>query len=118
MKYVFILVAKNGAEPAYGTDEWKAYASEYGSFNEEAAQAGVLSGGNPVQPPETAKTVRVKGGKRILSDAPFAELKEQIIGYYVFECSDVDEVILWAEKIPVVARGFGAVEIRPAIDFS
>ena len=118
MKYVFMLVAEEGAEPAYGTDEWKTYAAGYGRFNEEAAKAGVLKGGDPIQPPENATTVRVNEGKKVLTDAPFAELKEPIIGYYVFECADLDEATVWAAKIPVVAHEFGAVEVRPVIDFS
>ena len=91
MNYTFILVAKAGAEPSYGTDEWKEYAAEYGKFNEEAAKAGVLKGGDPVQPPERATTDRVTGGEIKLHNGPFAELKEHILGWYVFECENLDD---------------------------
>jgi len=118
MKYVFILVAKSGTEPAFGTDEWKEYAAEYGRFNEDAAKAGVLQGGDPIQPPVSSTTVRVAGEGVKIVNAPFAELAEQIIGYYVFECADLNDATYWAAKIPVAARGIGAVEIRPVVDFS
>ncbi len=118
MRYVFILVAETGSEPAYGTKEWKDYAAEYGEFNEGSAHAGVLKGGDPVQPVEQATTVRVAINDVKLHSGPFAELKEQIIGWYVFECDDLDDAISWAAKVPVVARGIGAVEIRPVVNFS
>jgi len=118
MRYTFILVAKTGSEPAYGTEEWKKYAAEYGKFNEDAANAGVLKGGDPVQPIEQATTVRVTDNKVKLHNGPFAKLKEQIIGWYVFECGDLNDAISWAAKVPVAARGIGAVEIRPVVDFS
>ncbi len=62
--------------------------------------------------------MRVANNEVKLHDGPFAELKEQIIGWYVFECDDQNDAISWAAKIPVAARGVGAVEIRPVVDFS
>lgn len=117
MKYIFLLVAKENSEPTFGSDEWKEYAAEYGKFNEQAEKAGVLKGGEPVQPPKQATTVRVSNGKVTLHEGPFAKLKEQILGYYVFECENLDEATSWAAKVPVVARGIGAVEIRPVVTF-
>jgi len=118
MRYAFILVAKTGTEPGYGTEEWKKYATEYEIFNKDAARAGVLKGGDPVQSVEQATTVRVADNEIKLHNEPFAELKEQIIGWYVFECDDLDDAISWAAKVPIAVRGIGAVEIRPVMDFS
>jgi len=118
MKYTFFLAAEPDAEPAFGSEEWKKYAASYGAFNEEAGKAGVLKGGEPVQPPERATTVNVKSGQVKLHDGPFAETKEQIVGWYLVECDDLDEAVKWAAKVPLVVRGFGSIEIRPSIDFS
>jgi len=118
MKYTYFLVAKPGAEPAYGTDEWKSYAAEYGAWNEQAAKAGIHRGGEPTQPPEVAKTIRKEMGEVKLHDGPFAQTKEIIIGWYLVEVDDFDEAIKWASKMPLADRGFGAIEIRPTVDFS
>ncbi len=118
MKYMFILVAKPGAEPPFGSDDWQKYAAEYGVFNEQAAKAGVLKGGEPAQPPESATTVRVVDGQAQLKNGPFAQLKEHILGSYVFECDSIDDATAWAAKVPVAARGIGAVEVRPVVNFA
>jgi hypothetical protein len=73
--------------------------------------AGVLVDGGPLQPPSSATTVRVRDGEPLVTDGPFAELKEQIGGYYVLDCADLDEALRWAARIP--AARFGAIEVRP-----
>lgn len=118
MKYTFILAATTGAEPAYGSAEWKDYAAEYGAWNEQAAKAGIHRGGEPVQLPERATTVRKSGDDIKLHDGPFAETKEVILGWYLVEVDNLDEAIKWASKMPLVDRGYGAIEIRPSVDFS
>lgn len=80
-------------------------------FNNEAAAAGVLRGGSGLQPSTTATTVR-GGGDVVLTDGPFVETKEQLAGYYVVDCADLDEAIAWAKKVPAIAWG-AAVEVRP-----
>ena len=62
-----------------------------------------------------ATTVRVKNGKRVVTDGPFAETKEQLGGFYIVDCKDLDEALKWAEKIPSAGRG--PVEVRPIMDF-
>lgn len=83
---------------------WKA-------FNDEGAAAGVLRGGSGLQPSTTATTVR-GGGEVVLTDGPFVETKEQLAGYYVVDCADLDEAIDWAKKVPAVLWG-ASVEVRP-----
>ena len=81
------------------------------AFNTEGIAAGVLRGGSGLQPSTTATTVR-GGGEVVLTDGPFVETKEQLAGYYVVDCADLDEAIAWARKVPAVLWG-AAIEVRP-----
>jgi hypothetical protein len=87
---------------------------EYGVFGQEFAAA--IKGGNALQPTATAKTVRVRGGKRLVTDGPFAETKEQLGGYYLVEARDAEEAVAIAAKIPWARHG--SVEVRPILTFS
>ena len=83
----------------------------YGAYTEEIQKAGVMKGGDALLPVAMATTVRVRDGKTLTTDGPFAETKEQLGGYYELECKDLDEAIKWAAKIPDAARG--SIEVRP-----
>jgi hypothetical protein len=72
---------------------------------------GVLLAAEPLHPVETATTVRVRGGKVQITDGPFAETKEQLSGFYLFEARDLDEAIELAAKIPPAREG--SIEVRP-----
>jgi len=87
---------------------------EYRAFGKEFAKA--IQGGNALQPTGTATTVRVRDGKRLITDGPFAETKEQLGGYYLVEANNLDEAIATAEKIP--AARSGSIEVRPIMTFS
>ena len=87
----------------------------YGAFGEEAQAAGALLGGEGLQPTSTATTVRVRDGEALTTDGPFAETREQLGGYYLLECKDLDEAIGWAAKIPGAQSG--SVEVRPVMDY-
>lgn len=89
--------------------------SQYQAFDEQAEQAGVLVGGNALEAVSTATSVRVRGGKSELTDGPFAETKEQLGGYYLFECNGLDEALDWAAKIP--SARYGTIEVRPVMVF-
>ena len=89
---------------------------KYFAFTQDAKDKGVYIGGNALQPTTTATTVRVRDGKTITSDGPFTETKEQIGGYYLFECKDLDEAISWAARIPSATNG--SIEVRPIRVFS
>jgi hypothetical protein len=82
-----------------------------GGWDAEMQQRGVLVGGAGLYPPSDATTVRVRGGQLALSDGPFAETKEQVGGFCMIECADLDEAIEIASKHP--AAGYGTLEIRP-----
>jgi hypothetical protein len=94
----------------YPADEMQ----EYRAFGTEFAKA--IKGGNALQPTSTATTVRVRDGKRLTTDGPFAETKEQLGGFYLVEARDLDEAINIAGKIPGARSG--SIEVRPIMTFS
>jgi hypothetical protein len=87
----------------------------HGALMEEGAKSGAVLGGEGLQPVATATTLRVRDDERMLTDGPYAETKEQLGGYYLFECKDLDEALDWAAKIPEAKTG--AVEVRPVMDY-
>jgi len=87
----------------------------HGEFAGAAGAAGALVGGEGLQPTATATTVRVRDGERMLTDGPYAETKEQLGGYYLLECKDLDDALSWAARIPEAKSG--AVEVRPVMDY-
>jgi hypothetical protein len=84
---------------------------EYFKFTQEIKDSGHYIGGNPLKPTATATTVRVRDAKRVVTDGPFAETKEQLGGYYLVEATDLDEAISIAARIPGARRG--SIEVRP-----
>ena len=85
---------------------------DYGEFVRGLAQSGCLRAGAKLGPSATATTVRVRDGKAVVTDGPFAETKEQLGGYHLVECRDLDEAIAIASRIPTLPFG-GSVEVRP-----
>ena len=110
MRYMFLIYDRE-AEFASRSDDLMPL---YGAFTEEVNKAGVMRAGDPLQPAGTATTVRVRGGKTATTDGPFAETKEQLGGYYILDCKNLDEAIAYAAKIPT-AR-FGSIEVRPIME--
>ena len=108
----YVLLIYQGTSPRAETlseEEYKAIAAEYGAINRTP---GVTTG-LPLGLPENATTVRVQNGKTLTTDGPFADTKEVLVGYYVFEADDLDEAIELAARIPAARLG-GAIEVRPA----
>lgn len=114
MKYMLVITHDPAAWPAEDApaptagdgviDTWPAY-------TRALHEAGVLVDGMGLQGNETATTVRLRDGRRLVTDGPFAETKEHLIGYYVIDVPDLDSALDWAAKIPVVRTG--TVEVRP-----
>jgi hypothetical protein len=104
------------AEAKKAPEEMGALMTAYIDFTNAAQQAGVYLGGEALQPTTTATTVRVQGGQILTTDGPFAETKEQLGGYYLLDCKNLDEAIQWAAKIPNAKDG--TIEVRPIMDFS
>lgn len=85
---------------------------EYGEWTQAIVRSGHYRASGKLQPTSTATTVREKNGKRVTTDGPFAETREQLGGYHLIECKDLDEAIAIAGRIPTLRFG-GAVEVRP-----
>jgi hypothetical protein len=115
MQYLLLIYAEESRDPAPGTPEGDAFMNEYWAFTEEVKQRKLMLGSNALQPVSTATTVRVRDGKTETTDGPFAETKEQLGGYYLLDCKDLDEAIECAAKIP--SARLGSIEIRPVMLF-
>ncbi len=111
MRYALLISTDETAVQALSPEEGSAMLSEYGSFSEEMGRRGVLQGGERLRPTTDATTVRVRDGEVLTSDGPFAETKEQIGGFYLVDCKDLDEAIEVASKIP--GARVGSIEVRP-----
>lgn len=83
----------------------------YGAYTEELKAAGAMKGGAPFQPSETATTVQVRNGSRATNDGPHGPGEEQLGGYYLIDCKDLDEALEWAAKVP--SAHHGTIEVRP-----
>jgi hypothetical protein len=113
MKYIALIYTEPmtlepGAAPPKMSDGYRTAVETY-------RRDGVYAGGDALQPPSTATTVRVRNGKAELMDGPFAETKEQLSGYFMFDCANLDEAIRYAAMIP--GASLGAVEVRPLLVF-
>jgi hypothetical protein len=114
-RYMALIYGNESGQATASPEEMEQMAKEYNAFTEEAREAGVFQAGEGLQPTPTATTVRVRDGKLGTTDGPFAETKEQLGGFYVFECKDLDEAIEWASRIP--GAKFGSIEVRPVMDY-
>ena len=112
MKYLLLMYANESIVPKFTPEEHQAVGKAWYAFGEEAKVAGVLLSNNGLCPVADATAVRVRNGKTVVSDGPFAETHEQLRGYYLFECKDLDEAMHWAVKIPVAAYGTWHLQSR------
>jgi hypothetical protein len=111
MRYVLLICADESAAAAMSPDEEKTMDEGYTAFAEEMGRRGVLRGGERLRPTTDSTTVRVRGGEVVTSDGPFAETKEQIGGYFIVECDDLDQAVEVASRLP--AAEHGSIEVRP-----
>src|SRR5205085_6204016 len=113
MRYMMLIYSREDAEAAARAEDMQKLRMAHAAVMQEATRKGVLQGAEPLKPTSTATTVRMIKGKPLITDGPFAETKEQLAGYYILECKDLDEAIEWAAKIPTVCGGdVGCVEVR------
>ncbi len=115
MEYLLLIYANESDDPRPGTPEGDAFMNAYFAYTEEVQQKKLTLGSNALQPVSTATTVRVRDGKTQTTDGPFVETKEQLGGYYLLNCKDLDEAIEYAAKIPSAKHG--SIEIRPVMKF-
>lgn len=93
------------AAPAY----WGGWTAYIGALRE----AGIIVNGDGLQPPQTATTVRIREGRRLVEDGPFSDAKEQLGGYFVIEVPNLDSALEWAARSP--SASVGSVEVRPVL---
>ena len=111
MRYMLLICTEESTVAALSPEEGSGMMAEYGAFMEEMGRRGVLQGGERLRPTTDATTVQVRDGELLVADGPFAETKEQVGGYYVVECKNLDEAIDVASKIP--GARLGTIEVRP-----
>jgi hypothetical protein len=116
MKYLMLIYADEAIDAGMTPEQVNAVMSGYQRFSADVQEKKAYLGGNALQPTSTATTVRLRDRKTLTTDGPFAETKEQLGGYYLLECKDLDEAIEYAAKIPGAA--YGSIEVRPIMVFS
>ena len=113
MEYL-LLIYNNEADTAkLGEAELGAMYQEFGRFTQSIQQSGNHRAGKQLQPVATATTLRMRDGKRLVTDGPFAETREQLGGFYMIEAQDLDEALDVAGRIP--SARWGSIEVRPIV---
>jgi hypothetical protein len=116
MKYMLVLIGDEDQWQNLSEDEASQAMKAYEDYSSQLIEAGAFVSGEGLQPSSTATSLRLVDGERVLTDGPFAETKEQLGGFYVLDCKNLDEALDWAEKCPAAAAG-GTIEIRPVMDY-
>ena len=115
MQYLLLIYGQESDELPQNTPEFGEMMAGYQAFGEEMTRNGSMQGGNALQSVSTATSVRVRGDKIETTDGPFAETKEQLGGYYLLDCNDLDQALAAAAKIPGAKNG--CIEVRPIQTF-
>ena len=115
MKYLLSIYTDESSWDSATPEQIKETMEAYYAFGREVEERGAYLAGEGLQPTAAATTVRVRKGERLITDGPFAETKEQLGGFYLLECKDLDEAIELAAKIPGAQSG--SVEVRPVMDY-
>ena len=116
MRYMMLIYSQE--TEAATPEDMRAVATAHGTLMAEVRSRGILCAADPLQASGTATLVRVQDGAALITDGPYAETKEQLAGYYILECKDLDEALAWAAKIPTACAGAaGCVEVRPIREF-
>ncbi len=113
MQYLLLIYGNDEAVGKMSKAEQQGILQEYGEFTKSIAQSGHYRGGNELAAISTATTVRVRDKKRLVTDGPFAETKEQLGGYYLIDAKDLDDALAVAARIP--SARWGSIEVRPIV---
>ncbi len=116
MQYLLLIYQNEAEMEKAGEAATKALHGEYMAFTQSIVQAGHFKAGDALQRTSTATTVRVRGGKTLTTDGPFAETREQLGGYYLVEAKDLDQATAIAARVP--SAKFGSIEVRPVRVFA
>ena len=111
MQFMALIYGDASHWDAFSADEREAVYAQYRAFSDDAGKAGVMVGGAELASTRDATTVRVRDGESLVTDGPYAEVKEALGGYFLFECASMDEAVEYAARIPGAEHG--AVEVRP-----
>jgi hypothetical protein len=111
MQYILLIYDNEGAVKSRSQEEMGQLMLAYQKFTQDIVSAGNFKAGDPLQPTNTATTVRLREGKTLVTDGPFAETKEQLGGYYLIEAKDLDQAIAIAARVPSAQSG--SIEVRP-----
>jgi hypothetical protein len=114
MRYMLLIYDREADWAKMNEKDQGALYAEYGAFTEGIRKSGHHKAGDPLQPVGTATTVRVRNGKTVTTDGPFAETREQLGGYYIIEAKDLDEATAIAARVPTAKMG--SIEVRPIMD--
>jgi hypothetical protein len=114
VRYMFLIYSRETEMAEAGAADRERLKAAHWAVMDETKKKGIFLGAEPLHPTATATTIRMDNGKPLITDGPFAETKEQLAGYYILDCTDLDEAIVWAAKIPTACKGGeGCIEIRP-----
>ncbi len=118
MRYMMLIYTREGDLSRMSAEEAQKIREAHAAVMRETRERGMLVAVNGLGRTNTATTVRVEGGSVLTTDGPFAETKEQLAGYYVLDCVDLQEAIYWAGRIPSSCGGAeGSIEIRQLVEF-
>lgn len=115
MRYLLMIYSNEQQDAQHTPEQGEAIMQAYYAFTNELQESGAMLGGEALHPTNSATTVRVRNGQTSSTDGPFAETKEQLGGFYMINCDNLDEAIKWAAKIPGAKDG--SIEIRPVMEF-
>ncbi len=115
MKYLLLIYDDEKAWAKFSETEQQQAMGEYMQFTQQIKSSGQHVASAQLHPTSAATSVRVRNGKRLVTDGPFAETREQLGGYYLIEAKDLDEAITIAERIPSARSPLGVIEVRPVV---
>jgi len=114
MRYMLLICEDERNYATMTPKDAAANMGEWFAYTDAMKKAGAFLAGDPLQPTRTASTVRVKNGKTLTTDGPFAETKEQLGGYYIVDVPNLDEAVKWAARCPGARTG--SIEVRPIME--
>ena len=112
----FMVIVKATEESEAGVMPSTELLAEMGKYNEELVKAGIMQAGEGLHPSSKGARVRFEGNKRTVTDGPFAETKELVAGFWIWQCDSLDEAIEWVKKCPNPMLGPSEIEIRQIFD--
>jgi hypothetical protein len=115
MRYLLLLYGDESQWANASPEEIQNDMNAYEAFGREVTESGAFVAGEGLEATNAATTVRIRDGETSLTDGPFAETREQLGGFYLLECKDLDEAVKWASKIPSAFNG--SVEVRPVMNY-